>query len=817
MFGTTSTFDENDYTTTIDRSDPSFKRKQAEADRIAREIERSTSTNAHIREERGQALENDGDDEEDKYSGVRRSERNFPPLNSGTPNAYTPPARRPPTGQATVRGAPVDPAIISAQVARPDGTRAAVPKAPAKTGEVLNQQINKTSETAAAAQAGQGSKETASTEGSLHPSEVSNKPEKSRSIANSVSPNRNASQENPTENVENKLLDQFKQFASLEKLKFQNQRRAQASQDRTAKLNDLLRFSQSFKLKTPIPNDLVGILAKDPVKQEQIIEKAKKEVEETKSAAVSPTKPSEPKALRAVPAPKFDPSTIPAPLPAFGRGRGGVPSNAPRTDRPSQQQANFAGRGMSNQFQQRSNGASQDRKSAMPHTVPTPIPIYEGTRLPPTGPAADQSGLSSPHRSSVHTPTSAVSTKFNVKAMEFRPNANAPAFNPTAPSNAPSSPSSVQRTRSISRAASPSAFFGSRKPKPAAERPSIEDNFNPIKKMKSDTEKKEAEESKKLFPMNGGIPYAFTTGPRWDVMPENGEKAYNQAFEKQATPAISPVQSRSSSTTHIPYQNQVPQHLQNGQQSHPQISTPHRTPSYMQGPHYPNHGDERMQMPAGSPQVYPSPHVTPGQMVYPSPMAHPVQMAYGQQPYFGAQTNQGPMQMRQYQGTPQFMHTQHGQLAAPLMVQQQSSGPYMAISQSYNSQMQMYSPSPSHAYPQQNGYPSPGRGAPMMMHQNSQQGHHSQQVMYGVPGQGGQMMYQQQGSQMRGYPPPQGNYASSPHQHHGFPQRAMSNGYGQMPKMMPPQPMQGNQGLPPTGPAQHGGYASVEGAGEEGK
>lgn len=815
MFGTTSTFDENDYTTTIDRNDPSFRRKQVEADRIAREIERSTSTNTHMREERGQALENDGEDEEDKYSGVRRSERNFPPLNSGAPNAYTPPARRPPTGQVTVRGAPVDPAIISAQIARPDGTRAAVPKAQAKAGEVTSHQANKLSETAAFAQAGQSSKNTMSAKGGLEPNEASNKSEKSRSINNSVSPNRNSSQENPTENVESKLLDHFKQFATSEKLKFQNQRRAQATQDRQSKLNDLMRFSQSFKLKTPIPNDLVGILAKDPAKQELIIEKAKKEVEEIKSAVASPARPSEPKALRGVPAPKFDPSTIPAPLPAFGRGRGVVPPNAGRSERPGQQQNNFAGRGMSSQFQQRTNGVPQDRKSGMPHTVPAPIPIYEGVRLPPTGPAADQSGIASPHRSSVHTPTSAVSTKFNVKAMEFRPNANAPAFNPSAPSNAPSSPSSVQRTRSISRAASPSAFFGSRKPKSTAERPSIEDNFNPIKRMKSETQKKEVEESKKLFPTNGGIPFAFVTGPRWDVMPANGERTYNMVFEKQATPAISPLQSRSNSTQHIPYQNQAPQHLQNGQQNHSQLSTPHRTPSHMHPSHYPHHGDERMQMPAGSPQVYHSPHVTPGQMVYPSPMINPAQIAYGQQPYFGAQSNQGPMQMRQYQGTPQFMHTQHGQLAAPVMVQQQSSGPYMAIPQNYNPQMPMYSSSPSHAFPQQNGYPSPGRGAPMMMHQNSQQGHHGQQMMYPIPGQGGQVMYQQQNAQMRGYPPQQGPYASSPHQHHGFQPRAMSNGYGQMPKMMPPQPMQGNQGIPPTGPAQHGGYA--EGAGEEGK
>src|SRR4051794_24088682 len=120
LFGASSTYDENLYTTQIDRSAPSYLRREADAARIAREIERTTSTNAHMREERGQAIENDGEDEEDKYSGVRRDDLNFPPLASGGPNKYTPPARRAPTGQPTVAGAPVDPAIISAQLSKPE-------------------------------------------------------------------------------------------------------------------------------------------------------------------------------------------------------------------------------------------------------------------------------------------------------------------------------------------------------------------------------------------------------------------------------------------------------------------------------------------------------------------------------------------------------------------------------------------------------------------------------------------------------------------------------------------------------------------------
>jgi len=77
-----------------------------------------------------------------------------------------------------------------------------------------------------------------------------------------------------------------------------------------------------------------------------------------------------------------------------------------------------------------------------------------------------------------------------------------------------------------------------------------------------------------------------------------------------------------------------------------------------------------------------------------------------------------------------------------------------------------------------NGYPSPGRGAPMMMSQGSQQGH--QQLMYGIngmsPGQqyGTPIYAQPQPGQMpmRGYPPHQ-QFGTSPQQmyHYNGPHR----------------------------------------------
>ena len=68
LFNVNATFDENLYTTELDKSQMDSK-KIAEAERIAREIENTASTNIHIAEERGHKVETDFD-EEDRYSGV---------------------------------------------------------------------------------------------------------------------------------------------------------------------------------------------------------------------------------------------------------------------------------------------------------------------------------------------------------------------------------------------------------------------------------------------------------------------------------------------------------------------------------------------------------------------------------------------------------------------------------------------------------------------------------------------------------------------------------------------------------------------------
>ncbi|KAJ5610838.1 hypothetical protein N7510_007557 [Penicillium lagena] len=764
LFGAKTNYDEHLYTTRIDRSDPAFKQRQAEAARIAREIEGTDVDNVHMREERGLVAPDTGDqDEEDKYSGVRRDDKTFPPLLSGQPNKYTPPARRGPGG----------PPVAARQ---PTPSKEAVPQ----------------------------QNQPQATQGVKAPADADQKSAK------------RAVPDNATANVEAEVLDHFRQFANSEKLKMQERRRNQASYDRTIKLNELMKFSKNFKLSTPVPKDLVPILAKDPHKQEVIIQRAQQSIDDKPTPKANTVAPEQKPQARG-PTGAMPPAA-PSDRQNLARGRQGHLPTGPLAGPGGRfpQQAMQPGRPGTGMLGHRLQDNLQQRKGAGMGPVPAPLPIQDA-RGPPTGPASDQPKVTSPVKT--QTPTSAAASKFNVRAMEFKPNPAASTFTPggapsTSAAGSAVSPRPFSRNRSVSRATTPSAFFGARKPQPISERPSIDDQFNPIKRMK----KESAAQSDKPYTFNGGIPPPYKTLPTWDVSEGREETTYDQMFKQPVgASSVSPQGRSASNNPHMPQQHQMPFQYQQQNSGMPPSSGPPNGPHHLhpQGPHGsgPSHMDDhhRMQLSASSSQVFPSPRMQQG---YPSPMAPHAQLAFGQpmpQFYGGPQPNH----MRQYQGVPQFMNPQ-APMGAPMMVQQPSNGPYMGVPQNmspYNPQMQMYSPSPGHAYPQHapppqppSGYPSPSRGAPMMMHQNSQSGQPPQPMMFMPPG-------QQQGHMppgRGGYPQQQPHYSSSPHQSHHYPpnqHRTPSNSFNQMPQMPP----QMSNTPAPSGTGSHSAETGDEG------
>ena len=210
-----------------------------------------------------------------------------------------------------------------------------------------------------------------------------------------------------------------------------------------------------------------------------------------------------------------------------------------------------------------------------------------------------------------------------------------------------------------------------------------------------------------------------------------------------------------------PHHQQLPQHM-------PHINHPPHMP------HQPHHGGPMQQhlgipphyeqdahlRQMASPSVMPSPSlhnatVAPYQQ---SPVPHPSQLAM----YPGQQGAIGQYPVPGGPGGPQFgfyNNGYRGPAGNPMMMHGPQPVPYPG--QQMGSQFvpaQMYSPQQQQAYmhngpppPGSQGYPSPGRGAPMMMHQGSSQGAPggAQMMPYGMqPGQGGPVYGQQQQSEL---------------------------------------------------------------------
>jgi len=109
MTGSKTTFTEEQYTTSLNKSDPRMKALEAQAARIAKEIEGQTTSNFHQAEERGHAYDDSGITEEDKYSGVARGPQpvasapktaaklSSPPASASASTATTTTSSKPPS------------------------------------------------------------------------------------------------------------------------------------------------------------------------------------------------------------------------------------------------------------------------------------------------------------------------------------------------------------------------------------------------------------------------------------------------------------------------------------------------------------------------------------------------------------------------------------------------------------------------------------------------------------------------------------------------------------------------------------------------
>ncbi|CAO0795801.1 unnamed protein product [Mucor circinelloides] len=212
LFGLKTDFDEEIYTTPLNRSAPGYKDREKRAIKMANEIQKTATTNVHMLEERGLAVDDSGMDEEDLYGAVVRD---------SNPNKYVPPAlRKLQQQQQQVKKEKTNP---------------------------LNKLI--TSDLPKAAS---------------NPSPIANLPTTRResSEKNNNNNNSSSSSNEPPKRIEAEIATTFRHFAMMEKDKLHAKKQALQKKEKDGRLAELKAFHQSFKLNVPIPADLVPLLSK---------------------------------------------------------------------------------------------------------------------------------------------------------------------------------------------------------------------------------------------------------------------------------------------------------------------------------------------------------------------------------------------------------------------------------------------------------------------------------------------------------------------------------------------------------------------------
>ncbi|PVU96062.1 hypothetical protein BB559_002515 [Furculomyces boomerangus] len=303
LFGLTTNFNEEIYTTKIDRTRSDYKKREQEAIRIANEIQNAPAITNHVLEERNFIPETDYADEEDRYGAViRQMEKE---------EKYIPPYLRAKAKAST------DQTKSSSRSVTPSG------KNPENTIPVHGNDDNvsttlKINENPIPQSIEHDIKSTGSLNTKLNDDFVSIIPESPslKSSINEISTNKavealaklnirtipsNKSQSPPelttsavepskSENTKTKKVDEIPAVSRLDKSRIGTNRsgktsstkditknlevireklRLQRLQSYKGEVEDLVKFSNSFKLNTPMPEDLKEIIGNRPNRSQQ--------------------------------------------------------------------------------------------------------------------------------------------------------------------------------------------------------------------------------------------------------------------------------------------------------------------------------------------------------------------------------------------------------------------------------------------------------------------------------------------------------------------------------------------------------------------
>ncbi|EGN99245.1 hypothetical protein SERLA73DRAFT_160712 [Serpula lacrymans var. lacrymans S7.3] len=439
LFGLKTDFDENLYTTKLDRTAADYKERERKALLIANQIISGTTNNSHIAEERNMNVDDSGVNEEDKYGAVVR----------GT-NAYVPPGARKHGQQSSVGSS----GASGASASKPDIPKVSIN---APDGAVLAQ------------------KETPP------PSVKSPSPAPSSSSSNKP----------PAD-----PLPAFRDFVTNEKQRLTQKKQALVKSEMDKRKAELLKFSQTFKLNKPIPDDLVPILAKDEDKQRQIRERATKDASSSQARSIGIT------TLTPSPSASRMPQVVASPsvkvIPDASRKAAQAPNVVPKAPTPAPQAVKAPAPKPSEASSKTSSG-----KTTISMFI-QPIPPFKGSKSrssvtsgTSTAQANGTSGGTPPVPTS---PTTAAANRLNANASSFRPTpkASAPTPGPTSPIPSSTSASASPKPKPADTTpAVPNPFFGTKAIKRGPVH--VKDDFNPFKHNKV----VEASAVAAMWPYNG--------------------------------------------------------------------------------------------------------------------------------------------------------------------------------------------------------------------------------------------------------------------------------------------------------------------------
>lgn len=652
-----------------------------------------------------------------------RRGQDFPPL-SNRENKYTPPARRAPTGQATVKGAPVDPAIISSQLKSINAKQAASKsedsaknQVPAGKGVATPTTDAKPTDSKAEVRDAKSDRKGPDTNKTLEAKTADGKTgdkgaaalRPSASAGRAVSPQGKEGSPIPsaTSTVERDVLNSFRNFATQQRMNAEKVRSSKAKQDKEVKLIELKKFADSFKLSTPVPKDLISIIAKDPAKQKQIQEKAiqnaqeiaqqkhaetvaaakekeaaaAKEAQTSKPAVPEPTTTAAAAVAAAAAAATAAATTTtatntaaPTPTPAPAPPETGRNSSRPTGPQHSNSPAGVPNRhpgprssyGNQSHYQYNRNNRPQQHGSASSHNTGGLSSRLRSTVEQQQKMQPPQHSHMGPHMPvqdmRIIAPTGPASIdprrvsgvphlgpKLNPNSHEFRPNAFAPAFNP-GPSQNSSPRSSVNVIEPHLPPMIPTAgqLIRRRTKQVDAKKCFVLGHIETIQPPQG-----------RKWDDNDGLRPSYDTQPTWRQLQDDGTEpadstmhlTYKEFFEKFAFPPAAMATPNPPHVMPLPHHHQLPFHLQHGSHSLPPRQSPHMGTMQMQGaqhghvPHVPFSGpDEHRMMHSSSAQSFASPRMGQVPITYPPTMNSPAPGPY----------NQPVMQPFMNPGTPQI-------------------------------------------------------------------------------------------------------------------------------------------------------------------